>query len=284
MSFYLFQCCRNFIDPDAICWFILNSSQYPMISFNFLNHQFFHVLLAWIFTPFLACTHFTPYSFQTVWPHYMLLSFTICFLLEKFHFDASFKWLAHSFCSFPFAEEITLFAFVYSSCIPSTPLSSFLSSNFDTLYSFPLLLQHPPHCTIIFPYVCMDLLRIHMCPVLFPTLYCLFFASVHLHQGISTLLPLPYLWPCFCIPHMFFFLKLPYTQSWLELLMPSLCCVSITNNLCFGTHFSFRTTLMLRTLSLSCCHTIIWLTMLLTEPATYVIRSDSCFMTSVADD
>ena len=33
------------------------------------------------------------------------------------------------------------------------------------------LLQQPPHSTIMFFYVCMDLLTIHMWPVLFPLLY-----------------------------------------------------------------------------------------------------------------
>jgi len=41
---------------------------------------------------------------------------------------------------------------------------------------------------------CMGLLTTHMWPVLFPLLYFSSVATVNLHQGISTLLPLPYLW------------------------------------------------------------------------------------------
>jgi len=42
---------------------------------------------------------------------------------------------------------------------------------------------------------CMNLLTINMQPVLFSSLYFSSVASVHLYQGISTLLPLSYLWP-----------------------------------------------------------------------------------------
>jgi len=36
----LFQWCRNFIDPDAICWSFFNSSRYSMIPFILFIHQF----------------------------------------------------------------------------------------------------------------------------------------------------------------------------------------------------------------------------------------------------
>jgi len=72
MSFHLFQCCSNFIDPDAICWSFFNSGRYCMIPFILFIHQLFHVLLSWIFSPFLVYDHFARYSFQTVWPHYTL--------------------------------------------------------------------------------------------------------------------------------------------------------------------------------------------------------------------
>jgi len=42
--------------------------------------------------------------------------------------------LAHSFCSFPFAKEITLFHFVYSSCTPSMLLLIFLFFQFPYFF------------------------------------------------------------------------------------------------------------------------------------------------------
>ena len=50
------------------------------------------------------------------------------------------------------------------------PPSNFLSFIFCTLSFFPLLLQQPPHSTTICPYVCMGLLTLHICAVLFPSL------------------------------------------------------------------------------------------------------------------
>jgi len=63
------------------------------------------------------------------------------------------------------------------------------------------LSQQLPHYTIMFPYACMSLLTIHMWPVLFPSLHFSSVASIHLHQGISSLIPLPYLSLCFGILH-----------------------------------------------------------------------------------
>jgi len=72
---------------------------------------------------------------------------------------------------------------------------------------------------------CMDLLTIHMWPVLFPSLYFSSVASVHLHQGIFTLLLLPYLWPCFAI----FLLSFPPWALIHTLLVPTsytiFCCI-----------------------------------------------------------
>jgi len=58
-SFHLFQCCSNFVDPDAIYWSFLNSSQYSMIAFIFFIHQFsmysFHKsLIPFLFTILLS--------------------------------------------------------------------------------------------------------------------------------------------------------------------------------------------------------------------------------------
>jgi len=108
---------------------------------------------------------------------------------------------------------ITLLCFLYCSCIPPMPLSIFLFSNFRTFSSFPLLLQQLPYSTTMFPYVCMDLLTIHMWPVLYSSLYFSSVGSVHLHQCISTVLPPSYLWPCFCILDMFFLLELQTSNA-----------------------------------------------------------------------
>jgi len=123
--------------------------------------------------PFSSTIIFTWYTFQTLWPVISCLSFTICFAIRKILFCwlGSFKSHAHS-CFFPFAKEITLLCFVYSSCtLPC--LCRF--SNFHTFSSFPLLLQQLPHSTTLFPYACMGFSTIHMWPVLCPSLY---FSSV----------------------------------------------------------------------------------------------------------
>jgi len=64
------------------CWSFFNPSRYPMIPFILFIHQLFHVLLPWIFNPFLVNNHFTRYSFQTIWPCYILSFFyyLLCYL------------------------------------------------------------------------------------------------------------------------------------------------------------------------------------------------------------
>ena len=167
--------------------------------------QLLHVLLPWIFNPFLVYNHFTRYSFQTLWPNYIVSFFyhLLCHSKNFILMVRIIKSLAHSFCFFPFVKEITL-------CISFTLLvllpclcRCFFFFNSHTFFSFPLKLQQLPHSTTMFPYAYMDLLSIHMWPVLCPSLYFSYVASVYLHQGISTLLPLLYLWPCFGILHVF---------------------------------------------------------------------------------
>jgi len=152
-----------------------NSSWYSMIPFILFIHQPFHVLLPWIFNPFLVYNHFTQYSFQTVWPRYIHFLFTICFAIRWL---GSFKLLAHFFCFFPFAEEITFFAFCLLFLYSFHASVDFSFFNFHTFSSFPLLLQQLPDSTTIFLYDCMGLLTIHMWPVLFPS-YFSYVASVH---------------------------------------------------------------------------------------------------------
>jgi len=89
--------------------------------------------------------------------------------------------------------------------------------------------------------------------VLYPSLYFSSVASVHLHQNISTLLPLPYLWPCFGILHVFSFLSFhtcSLGSNFLCHLFLVLNRMTITNNLCFSTHSSLFSTNAVQTKTL----------------------------------
>jgi len=87
---HLFQCCSNFIDPDAICWPYFNSSQYPMVPFILFNHQFFRVFLPWIFNLFRVYSHLSPLPdtpfrlFSPLYPNFLLASALIS---NTFYFD-----------------------------------------------------------------------------------------------------------------------------------------------------------------------------------------------------
>ena len=120
------------------------------------------------------------------------------------------------------------------------------------LYSFPLLLQQPPHSTTMFPYLCMDLVTIHiLCcfrHYIFICCQCLF-TSRYFHCATSTVL--------LYSSHLFLLETCTLGLNFLCHLFVILSCMSITNNLCFGTHSSFGMTLILRTLALSPCRTII---------------------------
>jgi len=150
--------------------------------------------------PFLSAVTLPDSPFRQFDPVISCLSFTVYFATRKISFcwSGSFKSRAHSFCFFCFAKEITLFAFCLLFLYSFHACVNFFS-NFHTFSSFSLLLQQLPHSTTMFPYACMGILTIHMWPVLYSSLYFSSVASVHLHQSISTLLPLPYFWPCFGI-------------------------------------------------------------------------------------
>ena len=75
---------QQLADPDAICWSFFNFCCYSMIPFMFFIHQFFHVLLPWIFNSFLIYNRFTWYVFQTVWPCYILSFFYYLLCLSLF--------------------------------------------------------------------------------------------------------------------------------------------------------------------------------------------------------
>jgi len=89
MSFVFYNAAATSSDPDAIFWSFFNSSWYSMIPFILFIHQLFHVLLPWIFNPFLIHNHATQYSFQTVWPHYILSFFYHLLAIQK----TSLWWL-----------------------------------------------------------------------------------------------------------------------------------------------------------------------------------------------
>jgi len=153
--FHLFQCWGNFIHPDTICWSFFICGRYSMIPFIFFIHQLFHVLLTWTFNPFLVYYHFTWYTFQTVWPHYTMPFFYHLLCYSKnfiFCWSGSFKSLAHSFCFFLFAKEITFFCVLFPLLVLLPCLCRFFFFfNLHTFSSFPLLLQQLPHSTTMFP-------------------------------------------------------------------------------------------------------------------------------------
>jgi len=98
------------------------------------------------------------------------------------------KLLAHCFCFFPFAKEITSLHFVYSSCILSTPLQFFsqfpyISSSFLTASATSSFHHHVSLC-LHGPF---DNLHV-TCAVSIIIFFICCQCSIHLHQGISTLL------------------------------------------------------------------------------------------------
>jgi len=220
-----------------------------MIPFILFIHQLsmysFHESL----TPFtLPNTPFRQFD-----PIISSLSFTICFAIRKLSFFwlGSFRSLAHSFCFFLFAKEITLFMF-YLLLILLPCLCQF----FFFPISIHFLLFHYCFSNFLIPPPCF------LMPVLwaFWQTIIFFICCVHLHPDICTLLP-----------HLIFDHALVFFTCFSSLSFHTctLCSnflhhpfivlnhMSITHNLCFGTHFSFRMTLTLRTFALASCRTII---------------------------
>jgi len=156
----------------------------------------------------------------------------------------SFKLLAHSFCFFPFAKEMTFLHFVYSSCTPSMPLSIFLFSNFHTFSPFPLLLLQFPHSTTMFPFACMGLLTIHIKSTCALSIIIFFiccqcsFTSNYFHSA-SSVLSLTMRWYSSRVFSFLSFHTHALGSNFLHHLYVVLNHMSITKNLCFGTHASF---------------------------------------------
>jgi len=174
--------------------------------------------------------------------------------------SGSFKSLAHLFCFFPFAMEITLFAFCLLFLYPFHASVNFSFSNFHTFSSFPYcfsIFLIPAPCFLMTAWIfsqstcdlcCFHHYIFHLSPVfiyikVFPLSFCyLIFDHAILHV---------FSFLCFhtCTPG----------SNFLCHLFVVLNHMSITNNLCFGigTHSSFRMTLILQTFALPSCHTII---------------------------
>jgi len=234
-----------------------------LISYNpihSLHLSVFPVLLPRIFYPFLIYTQFTWYSFQTVWSHYILsfLYHLLCYLknfilkLRTIQITCTFH-LFLSLCgrNNPLCIVSTLLVLLPHLC-------QVLSSNFHTLSYFPYYFSNlliPPH--FIMPAWTFDNPR-ETCAVsiiiFFICCQCLW------DQGIFILLPLAFLWLCFCIPHVLSSFSFHTPTLGLNFLRPLFVvwnCMSITNNLYYGTHSSSAITLTLQTFTLSCCCTVI---------------------------
>jgi len=85
-----------------------------------------------------SSTIITP--FRQFDPVISCLSFTICFAIQKnsFWWLGLFKLLAHSFCFFPFAKEIILFAFCLLSLDSFHVTVNFSFFQFPYFFFFPL--------------------------------------------------------------------------------------------------------------------------------------------------
>jgi len=200
LSFHLFQCHSNFINPDAsagtpadILW---SHSFSSFISFSMYSfHEF------WI--PFSSTITLPNTPFRQSDPIISCCSFSNSFAIRKISFWwlGSFKSLAHYFCLFPFAKEITHFAFsilfLYS-FHASVNFSFFPISILFLL--FPYCFSNfliPPRCFLMTAWTFWQC----TCDLCCFRHYIFHRLSVFIY---STLLPLPCLWPCFGILHMSF--------------------------------------------------------------------------------
>ena len=111
LSFHLFQCCSNFIDPDAICWSFLTPAD------MLWSHSFFSFIG---FSMYSNYEPLIPFSSTITLPHTPFRQFDpvisclfyhlLCSSKNLIWWLVSFKSFVHSFVFF-FAKEITLFAF-----------------------------------------------------------------------------------------------------------------------------------------------------------------------------
>jgi len=159
---------------------------------------------------------------STLWQPVLVTGFKQPLQINDYHF--AHATLYTTFPVYPLLTTSTLYWITTNTSTTDTTWPSCIL-NLRTLSSFLLLLQQPPHSTTKFPYVCMDLLTIHTscavsiiisficCQCSFTSRY-FYFASSTLPQTMllnSSRLPL----------------ELPYSHSWLELLMPSFCCIKL---------------------------------------------------------
>jgi len=174
------------LTPANILW------SHSFSSFISFSMNSFHESLI----PFSSTVTLPDTPFRQFDPAISCVSCMICFAIWKISFWwlGLFKSLAHSFYFFPFAKEITLFLYSFHASVIFFPISmlfcfSLTASGTSSFCHHVFLCLHGPFDSP------------HVWPVLFP-LYFSCVTSVHLHQGISTLLSLRYLWPCFGMLHM----------------------------------------------------------------------------------
>jgi len=145
--------------------------------------------------------------------------------------------LVHSFCFFPFAKEITLFAFCL---LFFCSFHASIDFQFPYLSSFPLLLQQLPHLTM-FPYDNPHV-ACAVCIIIFSICCQCSFTSTYFQSG-STTLSLTVLWYSSHVFTSLSFHTRTLGSNFLCHLFVVLNRMSITYNLCFGTHSSFGMTL-----------------------------------------
>ena len=123
-------------------------------------------------------------------------SVSFCMWLRQWHATHICVALILVDCFFSFAEEITLFAFflLFLYSFHASFMFSFLHFSYFIFFSLTASATSSFHHNLSF----------HICSVLFSSLYFSSVASVHLHPGLSILLPIPSLWPCSCTPHVSF--------------------------------------------------------------------------------
>jgi len=157
-------------------------------------------------------------------------------------------------------SAFSIFCLVYSSCTPSVPLSVFLFFQFPCFFFFSYCFSKfliPPPCFLMTAWtfwqstsdLCCFLHYIfHLLPV--------FISSRYFHSASATLF-LTMLWYSLHAFSLLNFDTHTLGSNCLHHLFVVLNRMSITNNLCFGTHPSLGMTLTLRIFALSYCHTII---------------------------
>jgi len=223
--------------------------------------------------PFSTTVTFLDTPFRQFDPIIFYHSFTTCFAILKISFWwlGLFKSLVHSFCFFPFAQEITLFTFCLLFLYSFHASDDFSFFPISILFFFSYCFSNfliPPQCFL------MTALTLWQCTC---DLCCLYHYIFH---------PLPVFIHIKVFPLCFRYLIFDHSLSfhtrtlgsnfWCHLFVV-LNCMSITNDLCLGNivylewPWHYKPLLCPPAAQLS--------TALLTAPAAYVTNCDSWFMT-----